>query len=1155
MLNRILLLTLCMFSSFAFSQLSNKHWLPPLHSRSNSDIDDHYLYLSTNELTSFPVTVTDGSGTPIPGSPFTLSASIPVVIDVGFGQPSKMFLDISDVNIVVSDKGLILEGTKDFYVSFRMRSQNHSETLISKGKPGIGTSFRLGCMINESLDNRKSFVSSVMATENNTTFTLSDYDLSVVFASGSGDISLPSQTFSLNKGESVVFSGYSDSPGNLDGIIGALITSNKPVAVSTGNALGGIENRRADFTLDQIVSASQIGTEYIFIEGNGLSSMELPLIVANEDGTEIYVNGNSTPETILNAGEYYLVDNSYYQGTNNRNIYVRSSKNVYAYQLLGGGNDTATAGLNFIPPLSCFFQNSVNIPQVNRIGSIIYTADLMVLTYSSATLTVNGNTIPNSQAQNVLGNTDWVTYRVSNISGNANVTSTGPLAVGVFGYSGTASGFAGYYSGFGSTPQDTEITVCTNTTINLFDNINGNPEPGGTWSVPAGGAPLNGNTFDPGINLVGEYEYSFTKDCNSSPTPIKVKVTVSTQQVGNPGTSSTTSICINSSPINLFTLLGTNAEIGGIWSPALASGSGLFNPAVDTAGVYTYTIPEIDVCDAIAASVTVIVNPIPIITNIIDFKLCDDNTDGDDTNGIVTFNLSTKTIQILNGQTGINVTYHTSPLDASNGLGSITSITTGDRTIYVRLQNSITGCYATSSFELKVLALPVVNNSITLKQCDTDNDAVTDFNLTEANSIISTQTTNTYTYHTTLLGAENNSNLITNEINYTAPNGSQVWARIVNTEGCSRTALVNLVVSTTTIPSNHKFKIEVCDDYLSPTDPSNDGYAYFNLDNPDISQNAVQNMLSFFSATQQLVVTFYENENDALAESNAITNITNYRNATPNTHIIWARIDSNLNNECFGVGPFIELKVNALPNINLGPDFVICIDPITGLGSQVVDATPATTGNYSYQWTPTNPAGNISTFEITTGGTFSVIVTNLDTSCSVSDNITTTFSSEPAAFEANLITPAFSSGLSTIEAIATGGFGTYEYSLNGSDWQSSPLFTNLPNGSYIVYVRDIQGCGVLFSDEIQTITYPNYFTPNSDGYNDYWNITLPINYQGKIKIYDRYGKFLKQLSSEEQGWDGKYNGNTLPSTDYWFKVEYIENNQQKEFKSHFSLKR
>jgi gliding motility-associated-like protein len=29
----------------------------------------------------------------------------------------------------------------------------------------------------------------------------------------------------------------------------------------------------------------------------------------------------------------------------------------------------------------------------------------------------------------------------------------------------------------------------------------------------------------------------------------------------------------------------------------------------------------------------------------------------------------------------------------------------------------------------------------------------------------------------------------------------------------------------------------------------------------------------------------------------------------------------------------------------------------------------------------------------------------------------------------------------------------------------------------------------------------------------------------------------------------------MPSTDYWFKIEYTEDGIQKEFKAHFSLKR
>jgi gliding motility-associated-like protein len=57
--------------------------------------------------------------------------------------------------------------------------------------------------------------------------------------------------------------------------------------------------------------------------------------------------------------------------------------------------------------------------------------------------------------------------------------------------------------------------------------------------------------------------------------------------------------------------------------------------------------------------------------------------------------------------------------------------------------------------------------------------------------------------------------------------------------------------------------------------------------------------------------------------------------------------------------------------------------------------------------------------------------------------------------------------------------------------------------------------------------------------------------------FDRYGKLLKQLSPVigSNGWDGTFNGEVLPSTDYWFKVEYKEANTNKEFKAHFSLKR
>ena len=63
--------------------------------------------------------------------------------------------------------------------------------------------------------------------------------------------------------------------------------------------------------------------------------MHPPLIIANEDNTQIFVNGNTVAATTLNAGDYYLVDNSYYQGTINKNVFVKvinyksSNKNLF----------------------------------------------------------------------------------------------------------------------------------------------------------------------------------------------------------------------------------------------------------------------------------------------------------------------------------------------------------------------------------------------------------------------------------------------------------------------------------------------------------------------------------------------------------------------------------------------------------------------------------------------------------------------------------------------------------------------------------------------------------------------------------------------------------------------------------------------------------
>ncbi|MCH2232425.1 MAG: gliding motility-associated C-terminal domain-containing protein [Crocinitomicaceae bacterium] len=86
-----------------------------------------------------------------------------------------------------------------------------------------------------------------------------------------------------------------------------------------------------------------------------------------------------------------------------------------------------------------------------------------------------------------------------------------------------------------------------------------------------------------------------------------VQISTST---ANAGTNGTLNICSNGSSTDLFTQLGGAADTGGSWSPVLNSGSGVFDPSIDTAGTYVYSV---NTCGGgtITAEVVVTINPGP----------------------------------------------------------------------------------------------------------------------------------------------------------------------------------------------------------------------------------------------------------------------------------------------------------------------------------------------------------------------------------------------------------------------------------------------------------------------------------------------------------------------------------------------------------------
>ncbi|PIA79166.1 hypothetical protein BFR04_06505 [Gaetbulibacter sp. 4G1] len=127
----------------------------------------------------------------------------------------------------------------------------------------------------------------------------------------------------------------------------------------------------------------------------------------------------------------------------------------------------------------------------------------------------------------------------------------------------------------------------------------------------------------------------------------------------------------------------------------------------------------------------------------------------------------------------------------------------------------------------------------------------------------------------------------------------------------------------------------------------------------------------------------------------------------------------------------------------------------------------------------------------------------------------------------------------------------YEFSLDGANYQRSNVFSNLVGGNYILYVQEVNGCGIL-ETTASILDYPKYFTPNGDGVNDLWKLKGQTSRRYSIFIYDRYGKLLKHLSYGSHGWDGTFNGNELPVNDYWFKIIFDEG---EEYLGHFSLKR
>lgn len=472
------LLTFTLIVSNTYAQLDSQHYLPPLKQVSNNAaIQQQAVYLSTPETTPFDVEIYRGtSATPIV-TLTGLSKGNSRIFDssngLGNGDNNITLVTNANTGIVLTNSGLrlVAPGGQKFYVNYRGRSAAQAGSLTSKGKKALGRDFRWGGIPNRANNSNLSTSLGMMATENGTVVTVFGYDSGCEFRLGDsrGGITDNSLTINLEAGETfVIEAAKNETTANIDGWLGATITATKPIAISNGGLNVGIRSgsQSRDVGIDQPVPTSVLGREYVFVRGNGSNESEFPIIVGTRNGTEVYAGG--TLVGTINNGDYLEIPGSFYSSASaGANMYVTTSKDTYAFQCLTGtAGRIQTIGMNFIAPVNCLLPSLMDeIPDIGQIAGAA--TNVSAITIIASTLTQDSNIIVRQNGVQVplpspivaSGTSDWKTFYVTGLTGEIDVSSTGPIAVGTFMSQGQNAGLAGYFSGFDTVPEvEVEIT-------------------------------------------------------------------------------------------------------------------------------------------------------------------------------------------------------------------------------------------------------------------------------------------------------------------------------------------------------------------------------------------------------------------------------------------------------------------------------------------------------------------------------------------------------------------------------------------------------------------------------------------------------------------------------------------------------------------------
>ena len=511
----------------------------------------------------------------------------------------------------------------------------------------------------------------------------------------------------------------------------------------------------------------------------------------------------------------------------------------------------------------------------------------------------------------------------------------------------------------------------------------------------------------------------------------------------------------------------------------------------------------------------------PDVSETTPFIQCDTDYDGN-----TTFNLTNADFQLLDrDQSDLVINYFENEDDIEDISKEITDPgnyinTNNPQTVYIKVTNTLTGCYSVRHLDLIVNTPPETNFIGTIQICDNISKT---YDLSQVNTmIVDDPDAVILTYHPSLIDAENNSNSLPNIFNYTS-NIHNFYARVESpSTGCVIYPSFNLQINPNPVPISPP-NLEGCDDDY-------DGFLVFDLSQQKNTIVGTENPTNFS-------VSYFTSMEDAEINENPLSN----SHSAVNGEIVYARIENNTTG-CFNTTSF-DIIVNPLPIINIEDIVPLCNNlPL------IIDADTGYSGD-TYLWSTGETTRAIQLQPEDLGGYWISITTPNNCVATKSFSV---IESEEASI--NFTTTVDFADPNSI-TVDVSGIGNYVYILDNENPQTSNVFENVTFGLHTVTIRDINGCNDV-SKEVVVIDVPKFVTPNNDGYFDTWHIIGIEQLPGTIVyIYNRHGKLLKTLPSNSVGWDGTFRGENMPSDDYWFVAKVKKDGVDFDVNGHFALKR